>query len=82
MQERASTALCCVTHCPNQGPHIVENSLGQWIITAHFCREHERERLVGTPMGGVGIDPCRLQVRPQETAEPKFDGNSHAISPQ
>lgn len=81
MQEQTDIALCCVLHCPNSATHVVEGTLGQWIVAAHFCREHERELSVGTPMGGVGIDACRLQVRPQDSALPST-GTTRAIGPQ
>jgi hypothetical protein len=46
-----------------------------------FCAEHARELEKGLPLGGVSLDPARIEILPRPWTEPKI-GALHAIGPQ
>ena len=75
-------ATCSIDHCPQPGVYSETAPLGQWLVTAYFCDEHQRELEKGIPMGGLTLNTNRLLVEPRDPDLPAATDSTHAISPQ
>lgn len=65
---------CSVNNCPEPAVTSDSGEIGQWVIVIPYCAEHARELEEGTPLGSVGLDASRLEVRPREGTEPQPGG--------
>ena len=78
----ANGPVCSIAHCPLAAAHSEAAVLGQWLITAYFCGEHQRELDEGMPLGGLTLDQERLRVEPLDSDLPAATDSTHSISPQ
>jgi hypothetical protein len=70
--------LCCLLNCPNTAVTTEEGELEHWRVSIAYCDEHARELRQGTPLGPVGIDSSRVEVRPKGVAGPQTGGRWEA----
>lgn len=66
------TAMCSVSFCPTPAVESERGELEHWVVTVHYCYEHARELREGTPLGAVGLDPCRVEIEPKGAREPRI----------
>jgi hypothetical protein len=74
--------LCSVENCPQAATESELAESEHWTVVMPLCDEHARELRKGTPLGPVGLDPCRFEVKSKGTTELKMPAAGEAIGPQ
>ena len=75
------TGACSINSCPNPATTEEVGESEHWRFVVHYCQEHQREIEKGTPVGPVGIDVTRIEVRALGTEEPALGGIMPSIGP-
>jgi hypothetical protein len=65
-----SSHVCSINRCPQNAVTREDGRIGSWFVTIHYCHEHAREMREATPVGPLGIDPAKLEVKPAGTDQP------------
>src|SRR5690349_17531379 len=53
---------CTILHCPQLAIAYDQCEIADWTLRVFFCKEHQRQLNGGTPMGGLGLDPMRIEI--------------------
>ncbi len=72
---------CTILHCPQLAIAYDQCEIADWTFRVFFCKEHQRQLNGGTPMGGLGLDPMRIDITWIDTAAPKADLGLPAVGP-
>lgn len=72
---------CSINGCPRPGTHEERGESARWSFVIRYCAEHARQAEAGTPLGPVGIDPCRVSVEPLGASEPQTGGILPSVGP-
>ena len=73
---------CTIQDCPQLAVAYDQCEIADWTLRIYFCTEHKRELVGGTPLGGLGLDPTRIEITSLESALPRTDFDIPAIGPQ
>lgn len=72
---------CTILNCPQVAVAYDQCEIGDWVLRVFYCTEHQRELNRGTPMGGLGLDPMRIEISASETSAPRSDLGLPSIGP-
>lgn len=64
------SGVCSMNACPRPATYEETGESAHWRFVVHYCAEHYRAIEKGTPLGPVGIDVTRVDVRSLGTDEP------------
>ncbi|MPZ48681.1 MAG: hypothetical protein GEU75_05105 [Dehalococcoidia bacterium] len=79
--QQETRALCSVSNCPQPATTSEKAESEHWRVVIHYCDEHAREINEGTPLGPVGLEGGRLEVRSRGIEEPLVPSTGQAIGP-
>ena len=75
------TNSCSINNCPNTAVSEEIGESAHWLYVVHYCQEHHRQIEKGTPVGPVGIDVTRIEVRAKGVEEPVVGGILPNVGP-